>query len=78
MACADAEHNAVDGAAGYYVARTAQIPVAKHTVSDPLAELARRNVEIRVTDNLWSMADAVKASTLNWSLCRMANAQPRR
>ncbi|MBE6929476.1 MAG: hypothetical protein E7463_04280 [Ruminococcaceae bacterium] len=67
-----------DAVAGYYVAKTTQIPIAKHTITDLPGELAARGVEIRVTDNLWDIADAVQASTLNWSLCRMAYAAPRR
>lgn len=45
--------------------------------NDLFSELLKRNVEIRVVDNLWNIADEVKMSTLNWSLCRMGNAQPR-
>lgn len=63
-----------DNIAGYYVAKTTQIPTAVHAFPDLFEELFRRNVELRVTDNLWEIADAVKESTLNWSLCRMANA----
>ena len=66
-----------DEIAGYYVAKTPKIPIAKHPVSDLCSELIQRNVEIRITDNLWKIADEVKASTLNWSLCRMNNAKPR-
>ena len=67
-----------DGIAGYYVAKTTQIPVNVHVFTDLFGEMFRRNVELRVTDNLWGIADAVKASTLNWSLCRMANAVERK
>lgn len=67
-----------DDVAGYYVAKVAQYPIACTKVTDLLDELVRRKVEIRVVDNLWHMADAVKNSTLNWSLCRMANATPMR
>lgn len=66
-----------DDIAGYYVARTTQIPVAKYRLDDLFGELIKRNVEIRVTDRLWDIADAVKKSTLNWSLCRMAFAKPK-
>lgn len=45
--------------------------------NDLFSELIKRNVEIRVVDNLWDIADEVKMSTLNWSLCRMGYAQPR-
>ena len=66
-----------DEIAGYYVSKTPQVPISKHQVSDLFSELIQRNVEIRITDNLWKIADEVKASTLNWSLCRMNNAKPR-
>ncbi|MCH5272332.1 MAG: hypothetical protein J1E35_01535 [Lachnospiraceae bacterium] len=66
-----------DDVAGYYVSKTTQIPKAKYQLNDLFAELIKRNVEIRVVDNLWDIADEVKVSTLNWSLCRMGNAQPR-
>ena len=66
-----------DEVAGYYVAKTTQIPKAKHTIPDLFAELFRRGVELRVVGNLWNLADAVKGSTLDWSLCRMAHARPR-
>ena len=66
-----------DDIAGYYVAKTAQYPKEKYILTDLFDELFKRNVEVRIVDNLWDIADAVKASTLNWSLCRMANAQPR-
>lgn len=65
-----------DEIAGYYVAKTKQTPTAKYECNDLFLELIKRNVEIRVVDNLWKIADEVKASTLNWSLCRMAFAQP--
>lgn len=66
-----------DGNAGYYVATTTQYPKAKYVLEDLFGELLKRNVEIRIVDNLWDIADDVKASTLNWSLCRMANAATR-
>ena len=62
-----------DEVAGYYVAKTTQVPKAKYRVDDLFAELIKRNVEIRITDTLWEIAEEVKGSTLNWSLCRMGN-----
>ena len=67
-----------DDNAGYYVATTAQYPKEKYVLTDLFDELLKRNVEIHITDNLWNIADEVTASTLNWSLCRMANATPRK
>lgn len=67
-----------DDVAGYYVAKTTQIPKVKYQINDLFGELIKRNVEIRVVDNLWDIAEEVKTSTLNWSLCRMAYAKPRK
>lgn len=66
-----------DKTAGYYVAETKQVPVAKYEITDIFAELIKRNVEIRLADNLWDIADKIEKSTLNFSFCRMAFAQPR-
>lgn len=66
-----------DDIAGYYVSTMTQIPIAKYRVDDLFQELFDRNVEVRIVDNLWSIADEIKKTTLNWSLCRMGNAQPR-
>ena len=66
-----------DEIAGYYVSKTPQVPIAKHQVTDLFSALMQRNVEIRITDSLWKIADEVKESTLNWSLCRMNNSKPK-
>jgi hypothetical protein len=66
-----------DDVAGYYVATTAQIPMAKYQINDLFSELLNRNIEIRIVDNLWDIANEIKTSSLNWSLCRMGYAQPR-
>ncbi len=66
-----------DDAAGYYVATKPQIPIKRHVVTDLFGELIARNVELRIVDDLWSIAEAVQTSTLNWSLCRMAFAKRR-
>lgn len=66
-----------DEIAGYYTSKTPQVPITKYQVSDLFSELIKRNVEIRVIDDLWEIADKIKSSTLNWSLCRMNNAKPK-
>ncbi|MBQ8508714.1 MAG: hypothetical protein IJ493_02290 [Clostridia bacterium] len=63
-----------DDAAGYWVATTTQTPIGKLCVNDLFDELFRRNVELRVVENLWPIADSVQGSSLQWSLCRMRNA----
>lgn len=67
-----------DEVAGYYVSRTRQKPKAKYEFKDLFSELSKRNVEIRIVDNLWDIADEIEKSTLNWSFCRMAFAQPKK
>ncbi len=74
--CADG-FDLQDEIAGYYVAKTAQTPIKKYTVTDLFGALLERNVELRIVDNLWDYAEKIKRSTLNWSLCRMKNAQVR-
>ena len=53
------------------------MPIEKYVLTDILGELINYQVEIRIVDNLWPLAEKVQASTLNWSLCRMAFAQPK-
>ena len=63
-----------DDVAGYYVAKRKQIPVAKHIITDVFSELEKRNVYVISVDSLSDIAEKVRASSLNWSLCRMRNA----
>ena len=46
-------------------------------VENPVSELLTRGVDLRVLSNLWSLRDAVVASSLQFSIIRMRNAQPR-
>jgi hypothetical protein len=67
-----------DECAGYFVSRVPVVPARVEIVDDLLAELRRRDVELRLVPNLWPLRDAVIASTLQFSMIRMRNAQPRR
>lgn len=67
-----------DDIAGYYIAKTTQKPKAKYQCKNLFEELFTRNVELRMVDNLWNISDEIKQTTLNWSLCRMGFAQPRK
>lgn len=49
-----------DDIAGYYVAKITQYPKEKYILTNLFAELFRRNVEVRIVDNLWDIADAVR------------------
>lgn len=62
-----------DAVAGYYVATKTQYPIRKYVLTDLFEELFKRNVEVRITDNLSEIAEQVKSSTLKWSLCKMQN-----
>jgi hypothetical protein len=66
-----------DNIAGYYISKSAQIPIAKYTITDLFGALFERNVELRVVKNLWNISDRIKETTLNWSICRMGYAEPR-
>ena len=66
-----------DNHAGYYVSRRSVEPIAMATIDDLLAALIGRGVELRVMPSLWRLRDAVVASTLEYSMIRMRNAQPR-
>jgi len=63
-----------DEIAGYYVSEQTEVPVGKTQIDDLFGEIFKRDIEIRVINNLWLLAEAVKKSTLNYSICRMANA----
>jgi Family of unknown function (DUF6886) len=67
----------LDGCAGYFVSRVPVVPSRIEVFDDPLAELLRRGVELRIVPSLWSLRDAVVASSLQFSLIRMRNAAPR-
>jgi hypothetical protein len=67
----------IDECAGYYVSPAVVIPVHVEVFNDPMAELARRGVELRFVPSLWPLADAVVASSLQFSLIRMRNALSR-
>lgn len=62
---------------GYYVSERTETPVGKTRIDDLFGELFQRGIEVRLIDNLWALRDAVIESTVNFSICDMANAQPR-
>ena len=66
----------VDAGAEYYVSREAVTPLAMTTIRDLLAALLARGVELRVLPSLWPLRERVIASSLQFSIIRMRNAQP--
>jgi hypothetical protein len=67
----------IDECAGYFASSVAVAPTCVEAISDPITELLRRGVELRVLPNLWPLRDAVVASSLQFSIIRMRNALPR-
>ena len=68
----------IDANAGYFVSRHSVTPAGVRRVDDPLPELARHDVELRVMPSLWKLHDAVIASpNVSYSIIRMRNARPR-
>jgi len=56
------------------VSEQTEKPISITRIDDIFYELFKRNIEVRILPNLWSMADQVMSSSLNFSLCRMRNA----
>jgi hypothetical protein len=67
-----------DDIAGYYVSEKEQIPKSVTVIDDLFGELFKRNIEIRILDNLCELRDTIQKTSLNWSMCRMVNAQPQK
>jgi hypothetical protein len=67
----------IDDEAAYWVNRNSAKPLMVKQVSDCLAAIVERGVELRVVQNLWPLRDAVVNSTMGFSCIRMRNAQPR-
>jgi hypothetical protein len=67
----------LDECAGYFVSRAAVVPAGVEVIDEPVAELLRRGVELRLLPHLWALHDAVAESSLRFSLIRMRNARPR-
>lgn len=64
-----------DETAGYYVSEKEQYPLQVVEISDSFKELFDRNVEVRILDNLIDLRDRIIKTPLNWSMCRMGNAE---
>jgi hypothetical protein len=67
----------IDDCAGYFVSRVPVVPDRVEVLDDVVGELLRREVELRLVPDLWPLRDAVVASSLQFSIIRMRNAQPR-
>lgn len=66
-----------DDTAQFYVSDKTETPIAVTKYDDLFEELFRRDIEVRVLNNLWGLAEAVRKSSLHSSLCRMGYAKPK-
>lgn len=64
-----------DAVAGYYVSVVTVRPIQKLCVRDLPAEIRKRGAELRTAENLHPIADEIKKTSFDWSLCRMALAK---
>ncbi|MGL4883258.1 MAG: DUF6886 family protein [Waterburya sp.] len=51
--------------------------LSKQTVNSPIQKLLAKNVELLLLPSLWQLHDQVANSTLEFSMIRIKNAQPR-
>jgi len=51
-------------------------PVSIEIIDDPISELLRRGVDVRILANLCPLRDAVVKSSLQFSMIRMRHALP--
>jgi hypothetical protein len=64
--------------AGYWISRTGVTPLACETKRDLVAALIGAGAEVRLLQDFWPLAEAVADSSLEFSILRRRNAQPRR
>ncbi|WP_121811614.1 DUF6886 family protein [Mucilaginibacter kameinonensis] len=65
----------IDECAGYYVSYKPALPIAVTVIDDIMAALLGRNIELRFMPSLIGIAEAVRDSSLQFSLIRMRNAK---
>lgn len=65
---------ALDSHAGHYISRVAVEPLRVRKISNPLAEMLKHDVEVRIVKYLPSLHESVAKSTLSFSNTRLRNA----
>jgi hypothetical protein len=63
--------------AGYWISRQPVTPLSARAQSGLFEALAAAGAEVRRLEAFWPLADAVAASTLQFSIIRARNARPR-
>lgn len=66
-----------DPSAGYYVSEESQVPIHQYVIKDVFGELFKRNIEVRLIDNLWDLCDKIQQTSFHYSMCRMGFAEHR-
>lgn len=66
-----------DENAGYYTSREKVVPLTIEPVGDLIEKLLDCDVELRITPTLIPLHEAIAASSLNYSMIRMKNANLR-
>lgn len=64
-----------DKCAGYYVSLLPVTPLSVKPVYNVMEEMLKQNVELRFMPSITGLAEAVKGSTMNFSLIRMQYAK---
>jgi hypothetical protein len=62
-----------DKCAGYYVSMMPVTPLRVKPIYNVMEEMLKRNVELRFLPSITELAEAVKGSSMNFSLIRMRN-----
>ncbi|TCP58292.1 hypothetical protein EV586_102746 [Tumebacillus sp. BK434] len=70
----DETFTCIDEGAGYFTSLEAVTPLSVEPVGDLLARLGAANVELRLTPSLYPLHDALKETSLHFSMIRMRNA----
>lgn len=65
----------LDECAGYYISYKEVIPTSVTMINNIIGELQKRKIELRFVPSLFSLADDVSKSSLNFSIIRMRNAK---
>jgi hypothetical protein len=70
----------IDAHAGHYISRQPILPLAVRRIGNPIAEMLKQDVELRVVQDLPALHEAVIKSTLSFSNTRLQNSAvlPRR
>jgi hypothetical protein len=63
--------------AGYWISRQGVTPMGCETKTDLMAALIEAGAEVRLLRDFWPLADAVAASSLEFSIIRARNARPK-